>query len=331
MPAKVISFINMKGGVGKTTLTVNIADQLAEQGEKVLVIDMDPQFNSTQTLLLHKVHLEKLNNPSPTPKQNFPDVESTDDLTDTDTDPKKIQEEIEDEVTSTSIYYELESKQNTVLQLFVSTSIVEKPDLIFNIKKNLDIIPGDLRLSQEITGDTSTKVEVIMNFLEKYDIKRNYNYVLIDCPPTWSVLTHSSLFASDYYVIPSKVDLYSSIGIKLLEKQIKEKLTDTITYQKMGLNLKNLGIIFTLIHRGIRAETQRIEKIKSEFTNIDFFESLLPHMPSVPTRLTVYSDANNNDLYRQLINSIEKITQELIDKISIIEEGNNEREVVTKN
>ncbi|GCD83708.1 chromosome partitioning protein ParA [Parageobacillus thermoglucosidasius] len=329
MPGKVISFINMKGGVGKTTLTVNIADKLAEQGEKVLVIDMDPQFNSTQTLLLHKVHLEKLNNLSPTSKQNFSEIESTDELTNAEA--KKILEEIEDEVTSTSIYDELVKQQKTVLQLFLSTSIVEKPDLIFNIKENLDIIPGDLRLSQEITGDTSTKVEVIMNFLDKYDIRENYNYVLIDCPPTWSVLTHSSLFASDYYVIPSKVDLYSSIGIKLLENQIKEKLTDTYTYKKMGLKLKNLGIIFTLIHRGIRAEMSRIEKIKSQFPNIEFFESLLPHMPSVPTRLTVYSDVNNNDLYSQLINSIENITQELIDKISIIEEENNERQIPTKN
>lgn len=51
---KVISFINMKGGVGKTTLTINVADKLAENGNKILVIDADPQFNATQALLLEK-------------------------------------------------------------------------------------------------------------------------------------------------------------------------------------------------------------------------------------------------------------------------------------
>lgn len=49
---KVISFINMKGGVGKTTLCINTADSLANDGNKVLIIDMDPQFNATQALLL---------------------------------------------------------------------------------------------------------------------------------------------------------------------------------------------------------------------------------------------------------------------------------------
>ncbi|ASS89020.1 ParA family protein [Aeribacillus pallidus] len=55
--AKVISFINMKGGVAKTTLTINIGEELANRGKKVLIIDMDPQFNATQSLLLHRTHL----------------------------------------------------------------------------------------------------------------------------------------------------------------------------------------------------------------------------------------------------------------------------------
>ena len=59
---KVISFINMKGGVGKTTLTVNIGEKLASQGKKVLIIDMDPQFNATQSLLLYNTRCNQ-NNP----------------------------------------------------------------------------------------------------------------------------------------------------------------------------------------------------------------------------------------------------------------------------
>ncbi|QGG51434.1 ParA family protein [Lysinibacillus pakistanensis] len=313
--AKIISFINMKGGVGKTTLTVNIADKLVEKGLKVLVIDMDPQFNSTQTLLLHKVMLDKQStssNPQPlviTKSGSTTVLEIEDELK-----LKEIENEIEEEETSTQIYDKIVEQDGTVLQLFVSTSIVSQSKVILSIKPGLDIIPGDLTLAKEISGDTSNKVEVIMDFIEKNELKNDYHYIFIDCPPTWSILTHSSLFASDYYVIPSKVDLYSSIGIKLLEQQISDKITSTTTYKKMGLDLKNLGIVFSLVHRKIKAEELRIEKIKGAFKNINFFESFLPHMPSVPSKFTVYSDAKYDEKYIQLINSIEKITVELIDK-----------------
>lgn len=293
--AKVISFINMKGGVGKTTLTVNIGNNLVSKNYKVLIIDMDPQFNSTQTLLLHKVILSKQNE---TPIS------------------KNSETEIQDEESSTNIYNQLTKENKTVLQLFESSSVVRKANIIFNIKENLDLIAGDLTLTQEITGDTANKVEVIMEFLEKNSIKEDYNYILIDCPPTWSILTHSSLFASDFYLIPSKVDFYSSIGIKLLETLIVNKITDTLTYKKMGLSLQNIGILFTLVHRNIRAEEMRIAKIKKEFSNIGFFESYLPHMPSVPTKLIVYSDSESNEKYTQLNNAIDKITEELISKTS---------------
>ena len=56
---KILSFINMKGGVGKTTLTINIGKKLASLGSKVLIIDMDPQFNATQSLLLYKTRIQE--------------------------------------------------------------------------------------------------------------------------------------------------------------------------------------------------------------------------------------------------------------------------------
>lgn len=294
---KVISFINMKGGVGKTTLTVNLADVLADQGFNILVIDMDPQFNSTQTLLLHKIMLSKTTNQTQ--------------KSDTDAE---IENEIQEEESSTQIYNELVKKNSTVLQLFASTSIVEKSKIIYKIKSKLDLIPGDLTLAKEISGDTSNKVELIMDFIEKNTLKSQYDYIFIDCPPTWSILTHSSLFTSDYYIIPSKVDLYSSIGIKLLEQQVYEKITNTTTYKKMGLDLKNLGIIFSLVHRNIQAEKIRTKKLKESFSNLPFFDSTLPHMPSVPSKFIVYSDAKEQVKYTQLINSIDNIAAELVSK-----------------
>ena len=93
MTAKVISFINMKGGVGKTTLTINIGNELAKKGSKVLVIDMDPQFNATQSLLLHKIRITQTENS---------DI---------------IEEAIVQEINSSKDYKKLSQNKETVLQL----------------------------------------------------------------------------------------------------------------------------------------------------------------------------------------------------------------------
>lgn len=304
----VISFINMKGGVGKTTLAVNIADKLVEKNYSVLVIDMDPQFNSTQSLLLHKVILEK--------EQACDKVN------------KKIDEDDENKIAteqkSTILYEELEKEKMTTFSLFSRNTLTEPhKNIITNIKENLDLIAGNLELADEVSGDTANKVGVLSSFFDEFNIKNNYHFILIDCPPTWSIITHSSLFASNYYVIPSKVDLYSSIGIKLLEKKISEKLKEDYLFKKMNKPLINLGIIFSLYHKNVKAEENRKSSLIKEFPDFPFFSTPLPYLPSVPTRFVMFSDSKNNSNYDELKNSIEKITEELIGKIIEKEEDND--------
>lgn len=300
MAAKVISFINMKGGVGKTTLTINIGDKLSKQGKKVLIIDMDPQFNATQSLLLYKVKEGE--------SVDSQLVESSDDASE-----EKI---VNDEIRSTEYYKELSEQKQTVLQMFESSNLAQPRDSICKkISENLYLIPGDLQLSKEITGDTSNKVGAVYKFLTQNNIINEYNYVLIDCPPTWSILTHSSLVASDYYIIPSKVDLYSSIGIKLLEEQITSKIYTDPMYELSNRELKQLGVVFTLVHRNIKAEEDRMNHLKTKFPNISFFNNNFPHMPSAPTRFTMIEEVKHHSNYSELVNSIEKITAEILSKI----------------
>lgn len=290
---KVISFINMKGGVAKTTLTINLAKRLSNLGHKVLVVDMDPQFNSTQSLLLYKTSFYQL-------------------------DKDKDEELIKEEIKSSEFYEKLSKDKKTVLQMFESSNVVKPIDnssLVQNICENLYLIPGDLTMAKEISGDTSNKVGAVINHFESNKILENYEYILIDCPPTWSILTHSSLFASDYYVIPSKVDLYSSIGIKLLEQQVKEKIINDTVYRMTNRKLQRLGVVFTLVHRNIRSETERKEYLKRQFKDIEFFTSDLPYMPSVPTRFIMFDEAQTDAKYSELVNSIEKITEELRSKL----------------
>ncbi|HEK9101990.1 TPA: AAA family ATPase [Bacillus pseudomycoides] len=298
--AKVISFINMKGGVAKTTLTINVGEELANRGHKVLVIDMDPQFNATQSLLLHKIRTRDEG-------QTEGQVEGQDE-----------EDAIKKEMTSANEYKELSDKKLTVLQMFQNSSVAEPPEnprLIQQIITNLDLIPGDLTLAKEISGDTANKVGAVIEHLNSKGILRDYNFVLIDCPPTWSILTHSSLFASDYYIIPSKVDFYSSIGIQLLEEQVRNKITSDSVYKMTGRTLTRLGVIFTLVHRNIKAEETRMGNLKRTFPSIEFFTSNLPHMPSIPTKFVMYSDAKPFSMYEQLGNSIDKIVTELEEKL----------------
>lgn len=302
---KVISFINMKGGVGKTTLTINIGKKLASLGNKVLIIDMDPQFNATQSLLLYKTRIQE--------------SETKNEATENETEATENETEeiiVNQEITSSQYYKELSDRNETALQIFGNSEVCEKIALTKEIIDNLYLIPGDLNLSKEISGDTSGKVEAIYNYIEENNIKNDFEYVLIDCPPTWSILTHSSLFASDYYIIPSKVDLYSSIGISLLEEQIEKKIRRSTVHKKVRGKLERLGVVFSLVHRKIKAEESRMEYLKGEFINIEFFQNSFPHIPSASTKFIMIDEVKDNQAYSELVNSIEKITYELISRLS---------------
>lgn len=281
---KILSFINMKGGVGKTTLTINIDKKLASLGSKVLIIDMDPQFNATQSLLLYKTRIQESKS-----EENEEVV-------------------VSQEITSSQYYKKLSDRNETALQIFESSDVCEKKILAKEIVDNLYLIPGDLNLSKEISGDTSGKVGAVYNYIEENNILNDFQYVLIDCPPTWSILTHSSLFASDYYIIPSKVDLYSSIGISLLEEQIDKKIRKDRVHEKLRGNLERLGVVFSLVHRNIKAEEGRMEYLRKQFKDIEFFNNNFPHIPSASTRFIMIDEVKDNAGYSELVNSVEKIT-----------------------
>lgn len=287
---KVISFINMKGGVGKTSLSINIADSLAAKGFKTLVIDTDPQFNSTQSLLLAKTIMNSSEKASLDEKQD----------------------------SSAEVFENLSDNKKTLYQIFEPTDLVDNPtDLVINIKPNLDLIPGDLKLASAISGDTSGKEEVLYNHIEKFNLKSRYKYIIIDCPPTWSILTHSSLYASDFYVVPSKIDFYSSLGILLLKNQITTKLLNSRVY-KSGVNkLTPLGIIFTMTHNPEPAfEKKRRERIEQSLVGTPIFTSKLVNISSAQTNFALYSEVKDQTRYGQLTNSIDRITDEIIDKMT---------------
>jgi len=203
----------MKGGVGKTTLSINIADCLSSRyDKKVLLIDIDPQFNSTQCLFNVEQYIEHLK-------------DKKDTITDIFDKNTKIT------ISTVSGVNESKSKE------------LQKIEPV-EIKNNLWAIPGNLELYRlEIApgeGRESRLKRYLQSNKEKYDI------VIIDTPPTPSIWMTSALIASDYYLIPTKADPISLTGIDLLNNIVKEKK------ENLDLTIKCIGVVLTITEEQTR-------------------------------------------------------------------------------
>lgn len=204
--AKVISFLNMKGGVGKTTLCINVAYTLANHFEKkVLIIDMDPQFNATQALM-----------------QKF---------------------------RSDKYYESLRKEQKTISYILGNHygGVVEKQDKLSSNdiidtlnNENLHLIPGDLAIIDFESSKRGSE-RILKDYIDNNGLQDDYEYILIDSPPTYSVFSISSLIASDYFLVPIAPDVFSVLGYELLARIMSNDLA------LKGSNIKELGIVFTMV------------------------------------------------------------------------------------
>ena len=208
---KTISFVNMKGGVGKTTTALNVADYLARaEGKRVVVLDVDPQFNATQCLFTGEDYFTHLK-------------ESKDTILDVfDTKVHSIASVVTGNTTP-------EPKELSEIQLV-------KKDKIWLLPGNIDLYRLEM-----IAGEG--REFSLKRFIEEAIEPKNFDYVIIDTPPTPSIWMTSALIASDHYVIPVRPDPLSMIGIDLLRTIIERRRK---TY---GLKINGLGVVFTMVER----------------------------------------------------------------------------------
>lgn len=277
----VISIINMKGGVGKTTLSIGIADYLSEEGYSVLLIDADPQFNSTQALL--------------------------------DTYKTKGYEDLESE---SNYYNDYVLKNNkTIYKLFRpqtdmqhSYTSPKSDELIINLKENLDILCGDLNLVLVNKSNDYAFVKRIRNFIADNELHKNYEYIIIDCPPTLTIYTDSALMASDYYLIPNRIDRYSIVGIDSLQKAV-----DNLVREER-INLKCIGLVYTMVTPSIKQQNIKISfESKEVVNNINIFSA----STSIVNNIQYGASGTLPTKYKQGKEDIEAISLELLDKINI--------------
>lgn len=212
MKKNVIAFMNMKGGVGKTTVCVNLAAQIAEMGKRVLVIDIDPQMNASQYML----------------------------------SPQKIEEAVKNQKTLYSFYKDDVDIDLFSMNIIGDSKILNKKGLIINgIRPNLDLICGDLNMTK--VKDDGSNSDTLAAYIDSDCLKEKYDFIFIDCPPTQSVYTTSAFKASDFYVLVIKPDYLSTIGLSLFLKMVNNYNKNRKTQEK----IKCLGIVLYFLLRNI--------------------------------------------------------------------------------
>lgn len=274
MNGKVVSFINMKGGVGKTTLCIGIGEYLANYlDKKILFIDLDPQFNTTQSLV------------------NAYDKEDL------------YLNELSEETNIKTIKRLFESATT----LSRKVDIPKKEELILNLNKNMDLVPGTIDLILIDSDKDGTKVKKVRKFIEENHLKDEYDFIFIDCPPTISVYTDAALIASDFYLVPNRIDRYSILGIKLL-KSVIDRLDDN-----ENIGIMPLGIVYTMV-KNITQKTEQLMKT-FEGTSIVKEVGLFNSKTTFVNDLMVGLSGNISSSYKKSREDIEQLCNEFLERI----------------
>ena len=219
---KIISLVNQKGGVGKTTTSINLAASLALLGKNVLLLDLDPQGNATTGVGINKGDIQK------------------------------------------SIY-DLLRGDASIEEVIVKTDF-----------RNLDIVPATIQLAG-IDIELMEKSRNDPNFKRSHQlktkiesIKNNYDYLIIDCPPSLGMITTNALTASNSVIIPVQCEFYALEGIT--------QLLNTIMLAQKNLNphLELEGVLLTMLSKS-NLGLDVIEEIRSYFKD-KVYDTIIPRL-----------------------------------------------------
>ena len=268
-----VSFLNMKGGVSKTTLCASIGYYLANYLKmKILFIDLDPQFNLTQSYMNEYDQVER---------------------------------------------YLIEyRKEKNIRMIFTSvTSITEKPkiptpeEVIVSMDPFIDLIPGTIDLIFEDNNKNPAIVKRVKKFIADNNLKEKYDFIFIDCPPTISMYTDAGLIASDYYLVPVRIDRYSILGMTLLNSVIDRLNSDELS------NVRPIGAVYTAVERNVTDKAkelmQKLEQSK-DIRDIRIFSNRFYRNNDL-----LYGKSGNiATKYKRSFNDIKLISEEFLERIN---------------
>lgn len=268
---KVIALMNQKGGVGKTTMAFNLAHAFAHQGKKVLCLDMDPQGNFTS-------------------------------LFDVDAPEKHIHHLLINTIK------ELKALHTSVLisDVIVKTSQQEGVQI--------DLLPAGQELSGfelTVAGINAPRQLLLKKFIEKYELRSQYDVIVIDGPPTLGLLVVNILCATDGVLYPFVPDRFSEQGLKNIQQVVAD-----IADMEITSTPKNLGYIpnlFDVRRKQASSDLAHIKETLGEATVYEAFTNKVQFGKSLAQRKSVFEYKSNEykDLQRQFTAMTENVHREL--------------------
>lgn len=224
---KVIAMVNQKGGVGKTTTSINLSSSLGILNKKVLLIDFDAQGNATTGIGINKGDVE-----------------------------------------------------NSIYEVLIGKIPIEN-SILKTKYKNLSIVPAYMNLAGidiELINMEKKAIEKGISFdktkqlkIELDRIKDNYDYVIIDCPPSLGILTTNALSAADSIIIPVQCEFFALEGIM--------QLMNTIMLAKKKLNpsLDIEGVLLTMLYSNTNLGLEVVENIRGFFKE-RVYDTIIPRL-----------------------------------------------------
>ncbi|RZM79034.1 ParA family protein [Leptolyngbya iicbica] len=296
---QITAVINYKGGVGKTSVTANLAAELAWLGYRVLLLDMDAQASLTFSFIKPEIW-QKSYADSKTIKRWFDAIAQQESF-------PLNSLVITPEIANSKIS---ESGNGGRLDLIAS---------------NLGLINVDLELATQLGGATLNQTK--LNYLKVHrrlaeglaEISNNsYDFVLIDCPPNFNIVTKNAIVSSDNILIPAKPDYLSTLGIDYLIKSVNTLVEEYNEFSEVGdsldvplINPKILGVVFTMveIRSGDAISALRPFIRQTEKLGLPVFEQRLRENKTmyadapqygVPVVLNRYSSSTHKDVAQEL-------------------------------
>lgn len=213
--SRIIAIANQKGGVGKTTTSINLSACLAEAGKKVLTIDIDPQGNTTSGLGIDKDEIE-----------------------------------------------------NTVYELIIGEASLEQC-IVSSQYGTIDVLPSNVNLA-------GAEIELIGMEDKEYILKKQidlvrdeYDYVIIDCPPSLNILTVNAMTTADTVLVPIQCEYYALEGLAQLIHTIN------LVKNRLNPNLELEGVVFTMFDARTNLSLQVVENVKNNLKQ-NIYKSIIP-------------------------------------------------------
>lgn len=247
---RIIAIANQKGGVGKTTTSINLAASIAEMGKRVLAIDLDPQGNMTSGLGVDKNEVD-----------------------------------------------------NTVYELMLDECSINE-SIQDTVVKGLRLIPSNVNLAgAEIELLGINDKEYILKTAVDY-IRDDYDFIVIDCPPSLNMLTVNAMTTADTVLVPIQCEYYALEGLSQL------MYTIDLVHERLNPELILEGVVFTMYDARTNLSLQVVENVKSNL-NQNIYKTIIPRnvrlaeAPSHGLPITLYdSRSTGAESYRMLAEEV---------------------------